>query len=101
MGLNPWLTKMPIINTSRIALYHQGNLPGATSAVYLFPETRSGIVVLGNGYGLSDAPDWIAQLIIEALFETESKTDYVALAREAAEMSKSNRLRTVHEIEGM
>lgn len=101
MGLNPWLAQMPLINTSRLALYHQGNLPGATSAVYLFPETRSGIVVLSNGYGLSDAPDWIAQLITEALFETESETDYVALAREAADVSKSNRRRSVQEIEGM
>ncbi|KAK0721125.1 hypothetical protein B0H67DRAFT_486558 [Lasiosphaeris hirsuta] len=42
---------------SRLAVYHQGNLPGATSAVYLFPETQSGVVVLTNAYGLSDVAD--------------------------------------------
>lgn len=101
MGLNPWVAKMPLVNNSRLPLYHQGNLPGATSAVYLFPETRCGVVVLSNGYGLGDAPDWIAQLITESLFETESQTDHAALARVAVDVSRNNRLRTVYEIERM
>jgi Beta-lactamase len=49
MGLNSWLVeRMPVAGQdahSRLAIYHQGNLPGATSAVYLFPESQSGIVV--------------------------------------------------------
>ncbi|KAJ4158357.1 uncharacterized protein LMH87_008887 [Akanthomyces muscarius] len=92
---------MPLINKPRLALYHQGNLPGATSAVYLCPKTPSGVVVLSNGYGFCDAPDWVAQLIIEELFEIGSETDYVALARDAADASKAIRLSTVQKFEGI
>ena len=59
------------------------------------------MIVLSNGYGLCDAPDWIAQLIIEELFEIGSETDYAALARDAADASKAMRLSTVQEFEGM
>lgn len=77
---------MPIIgrnSASRLTVYHQGNVPGATSAVYLFPDNMSGVVVLANAYGLSDVPDWIAQSIIETLFEEDTNTPYLQLAEEA------------------
>ncbi|KAI1120719.1 putative D-aminoacylase [Nemania abortiva] len=88
MGLNSGLVQeMPVVGRgsgSRLALYHQGNLPGATSAVYLFPETNSGVVVLANAFGLSDVPDWISQAIISTLFDDERSPDsYVKLAQEA------------------
>ena len=57
MGLDSWLVeRMPVAGQDahpHLAIYHQGNLPGATSAVYLFPESQSAIVVLANAYGLS------------------------------------------------
>ncbi|KAI9923459.1 hypothetical protein AWENTII_003170 [Aspergillus wentii] len=87
IGLNPGLVKnMPIVgrsSPSRLTIYHQGNVPGATSAVYLFPDSSSGVVVLANAYGLSDVPDWIAQSIIDVLFEEDTDTPYVQLAHEA------------------
>ncbi|KAB5560245.1 hypothetical protein GE09DRAFT_83718 [Coniochaeta sp. 2T2.1] len=101
MGLNPWLARMPVAHHSRLAIYHQGNLPGATSAVYLFPETRSGVVVLANAYGLSDAPDWISQLIMDTLFETNSTTDYVKLTEDAVREFQRSRSETVRDIDSM
>ena len=87
MGLNSWLVeRMPVAGQdahSRLAIYHQGNLPGATSAVYLFPESQSGIVVLANAYGLSDVPDWISQAIMDVLFHHSVPVDYIQLTREA------------------
>ena len=38
-------------------VYHQGSVYGSLSAVYLLPETRSAIVVLGNSFDLCDTPD--------------------------------------------
>lgn len=102
IGLNSWLVKkMPIIgrnSPSRLAIYHQGNVPGATSAVYLFPETMSGVVVLANAYGLSDVPDWIAQSIIETLFEGEIDTPYLQLAEEAVSASREWCAKTVKDL---
>ena len=87
MGLNSWLVeRMPVAGQdahSRLAIYHQGNLPGATSAVYLFLESQSGIVVLANAYGLSDVPDWISQAIMDVLFHHSVSVDYIQLTHEA------------------
>ncbi|KAK3935639.1 beta-lactamase/transpeptidase-like protein [Diplogelasinospora grovesii] len=47
-------------------VYHNGAMAGALSAVYLLPETQTGIVVLSNTFALCDAPDWIAQFLVEA-----------------------------------
>ncbi|KAF2195033.1 beta-lactamase/transpeptidase-like protein [Zopfia rhizophila CBS 207.26] len=51
---------------------HHGNFNGASCSFYLLPESCSAIVVLSNAMGLSDATDWIAQDIIQTLFEFES-----------------------------
>ena len=87
MGLNSWLVeRMPVAGQdahSRLTIYHQGNLPGATSAVYLFLESQSGIVVLANAYGLSDVPDWISQAIMDVLFHHSVSVDYIQLTHEA------------------
>ncbi|KAK7414091.1 hypothetical protein QQX98_007034 [Neonectria punicea] len=102
MGLNSWLLgKMPVVGRgapSRLALYHQGNLPGATTAVYLFPETQSGIVVLENAYGLSDVPDWIAQIIIHILFDMPTTTDYAKLAEQAVSNFQQHRRKTASDL---
>jgi len=77
---------MPVAGSGplpRLALYHQGNLPGRTAAAYLFPEPLTAVVILSNTFGLTDGPDWIAQLLIEALFEDTTNADYLALAHEA------------------
>ena len=62
-------------------VYHQGSVCGSLSAVYLLPETRSAIVVLGNSFDLGDTPDWISQLLLEALLDAPERNDFVDLAR--------------------
>ena len=102
MGLNSWLVeRMPVAGQdahSRLAIYHQGNLPGATSAVYLFPETQSGIVVLANAYGLSDVPDWISQAIMDVLFHHSVSVDYIQLTREAIIKYQEYCAKTQHDL---
>jgi len=51
--------------------------------VALFPDTKSAVVVLTNPIPVSDAADWIARKVIQALFGLNDGQDYVALAKEA------------------
>ncbi|KAF3064577.1 Protein flp [Daldinia childiae] len=66
-----------------LMIYHQGSTVGYYSFVALFPDTNSAVVVLTNSIGLSDAADWIARVVIQALFDFDDGQDYVALADEA------------------
>jgi CubicO group peptidase (beta-lactamase class C family) len=93
--------RMPVARQdahSRLAIYHQGNLPGATSAVYLFPESQSGIVVLANAYGLSDVTDWISQAIMDVLFYHSVSVDYIQLTREAIIKYQEYCAKTQHDL---
>ncbi|OTB08364.1 hypothetical protein M426DRAFT_19038 [Hypoxylon sp. CI-4A] len=65
-------------------VYHNGAMAGALSAVYLLPETQTGIVVLSNTFALCDAPDWIAQYLVEIILDSPERNDFVELAKEAA-----------------
>ncbi|KAK4443555.1 beta-lactamase/transpeptidase-like protein [Podospora aff. communis PSN243] len=57
--------------------YHQGSAPGYYSALLLFPETESAIVVLTNSIPLNDAADWISQAYhASALFHFPEPADY-------------------------
>ncbi|KAI0025142.1 beta-lactamase/transpeptidase-like protein [Xylariomycetidae sp. FL0641] len=67
-----------------LMLYHQGATAGYYTSASLFPATRSAVVVLTNAIAPSDAADWLARTVIQALFGfDEEEKDYVALAREA------------------
>lgn len=92
-GLNPNLVdKMPIVgrgSPSRLCIYHQGSLPGALTAVNLFPETDSAIVVLSNALALKDCADWIGQSLVECLFDVEEKNDYLKIAQASADRSRA------------
>jgi hypothetical protein len=89
VGVNPGLvTKMPVLADgieSRIALWHQGSLVGATSFVMLLPEMQSAVLVLTNTMAKNDAADWIGQLLIETLLDSPIRHDYVNLAALSAE----------------
>ncbi|KAK3984501.1 beta-lactamase/transpeptidase-like protein [Cladorrhinum sp. PSN332] len=98
-GVNPSMVdEMPLLadglpKGSRLALWHQGSLVGATAFVMLLPETESAVVVLTNTMAHNDAADWIGQLLAETLLAegpTSSNNDYVLLAeaskRRALEM---------------
>lgn len=70
-----------------LSLYHQGNLPSGIPAAYPFSEPQSAAVVLANAFGLADAPDWIAQIVIELLFIDNTRANYVSFAQEAIRSS--------------
>ncbi|KAM0744873.1 hypothetical protein ACQRIT_000257 [Beauveria bassiana] len=82
-----------------LTLYHQGASLGYYSAIYLFPETESGFVVLTNSMPLSDAADWIAQIIAAALHGFETSADYIKLANEARRRKVGNVAAMMAEIE--
>ncbi|KAF5020178.1 hypothetical protein F66182_7818 [Fusarium sp. NRRL 66182] len=63
-------------------IYHQGSTVGYYTFVALFPDTQSAVVVLINSIAISDAADWIARLMIQALFDLHDGQDYVALSKE-------------------
>lgn len=61
---------------SKLIIAHYGSMPGAYSAVLLFPETDSIIVVLTNTTPRCDFSDWTSQLLTETLFDFPCKHDY-------------------------
>ncbi|KAJ1669419.1 hypothetical protein EV182_008773, partial [Spiromyces aspiralis] len=87
--VNPWLMKeMPVLSEgikSRLALWQQGSLVGATSFVMMLPETESAVLVLTNTMAPNDAADWIGQLLVETLLDSPVRNDYVRLASESAD----------------
>lgn len=89
IGVNPDLVEaMPVLGKgvpSRLALWHQGSLVGATSFVMLFPETQSAVLVLTNTMTKNDAADWIGQLLVETLLQNSTSYDFVSLAAMSAD----------------
>jgi CubicO group peptidase (beta-lactamase class C family) len=68
-----------------ITIYsHQGNFDGYTSSLYLVPSDDFGVVVLTNGTGLSDATDWIAQDVLQTVFELQPSIDFISEAKISA-----------------
>lgn len=68
----------------RLVLYHNGGMSGYLTAFYLFPETKSAIVALGNSHGLGDGPDWSAQAIAQAMFDLQPPIDFAEVSRQRA-----------------
>lgn len=63
----------PSKNTRHLALYHGGNMIGATSFCWLLPDHETAIVVLCNTRGfLLDAANLSGMLLAECMFLTES-----------------------------
>lgn len=80
------LADEPVLGTKdkpMLMIYHQGSTVGYHAFTGLFPDTDSAVVVLTNSSDMSDAADWIARALIQALFELDDGNDYVALAKEA------------------
>jgi hypothetical protein len=78
-------------------IYHQGSVTGSLSAVYLFPETHSAIIVLGNSFDLTDTPDWISQLLLEEL-DAPERNDFVELAKKTAANAVSHHQPTIERL---
>jgi CubicO group peptidase (beta-lactamase class C family) len=60
----------------RLALYHGGQVTGYLNSIYLFPETRSAVVVLTNTQSAGDCSDLVAQMLIQALFDMKPEVDF-------------------------
>ncbi|KAI0102585.1 beta-lactamase/transpeptidase-like protein [Nemania sp. FL0031] len=76
----------PVIGRDSASLLvygHQGDVPGYTCNIYIIPKTKSAIVVLSNGTGLSDATDWIAQDLIQTMHHLQPAIDFVETATQA------------------
>ena len=88
-GINARLQmNLPVIGKgapSRFCLYHEGLMPGSSSNVYAFPETMTVIVVLQSANSLNDCPDWVAQLLVETVFDFPEKENWLQLARTSAQ----------------
>lgn len=63
---------------------HQGDVPGYTCNIYIVPSSHSAIVILSNGTGLSDATDWIAQDLLQAMHKLQPSIDFVDVALRSA-----------------
>ncbi|EGO61615.1 hypothetical protein NEUTE1DRAFT_144736 [Neurospora tetrasperma FGSC 2508] len=94
--------QLPVLGSKSqpmMTYYHQGAGLGYYSAIFMFPESNSAVVVLTNSMPLNDVADWIAQIYITALFQFEDggKT-YLDLAKKyvgLAQKSRDQKLRLV------
>lgn len=79
----------PLLGTqsNSIVVYgHQGDVPGYTCSLYMIPDTQSALVILSNGTGHSDATDWAAQDLIQAIYRLQPIADFVQIATHSAEL---------------
>jgi hypothetical protein len=89
IGPNPGLLPqgMPLVGkgTSRLLIFHQGNLPGSLTLAALLPEIERAVVVLTNSLALNDVADWVGQLVIEELLDVTPnlRNDFIPLAEAA------------------
>lgn len=88
---------MPVIakgTTKQPMIYHQGSVCGALSAVYLLPDTRTAVIVLGNSFDLGDTPDWASQVLLDAILDPTNRNDYISLARKTSANALSHHPQT-------
>ncbi|KAH6981351.1 beta-lactamase/transpeptidase-like protein [Ilyonectria sp. MPI-CAGE-AT-0026] len=65
--------------------YHNGSMTGGFSSVHVLPDEEIVIVVLNNTLALTDVPDFVGQMLIEAVLGEPNPNDYVSLAKQTAE----------------
>ncbi len=75
---------MPVIGKGtkpQRLFYHNGAMCGALSAVYILPDSDFVVVVLANSFDLYDTPDFVAQLVVEAIIATPNPVDFLPIAK--------------------
>lgn len=97
--------QLPILGSRSqpmMTYYHQGAGLGYYSAIFMFPDTNSAVVVLTNSMPLNDVADWIAQVYITALFRFEEggKT-YSDLAEKYVKLAEASRYQKVNLVKTM
>lgn len=73
-----------------VVVGHTGDPGSFTNAYWTFPETESAIIVMTNAsstYG--DPSNFVAQILMQALFEMQPATDYEKLASGVVAMVKA------------
>lgn len=60
----------------RLTLYHGGQVTGYLNSIYLFPETKSAVVVLTNAQSAGDCSDLVAQMFVQSLFDMTPEVDF-------------------------
>lgn len=84
---------MPVIGKDtkpQRLFYHNGAMCGALSAVYLLPDSDFVVVVLGNSFDLYDTPDFVAQLVIEAIVGAPNPADFIPIAKKTVANASSH-----------
>ena len=87
-GCNAMFGELPTITPggdARLVVSHGGSQAGYTSFLTMLPEIDVSLVVLTNSVGLSDPAGWVNELLIETIVESPHHTDFVKLARDAAQ----------------
>ena len=59
----------------RLVIKHTGLGVGLTASMLTFPDTRSAVVALSNGYNGCDAADFAAQHLTQELFDLKPRVD--------------------------
>jgi hypothetical protein len=81
----PQLVPGPRNAGGALLLVRTGSLAGYTRIMGMLPECNGAFIfATTNAIGLSYASGWALQLLVETMFQNESRTDYAALAKEAA-----------------
>jgi len=73
----------------RLTLYHGGQVTGYLNSIYLFPETKSAVVVLTNAQSAGDCSDLVAQMLVQSLFDMKPEVDFEMRAKKASISSLS------------
>lgn len=84
---------------SMTTLNHAGSMAGAMTAVTLFPDSKSAIVVLTNTLGLSDSSDTVSQLLTEILFDMPEKHDFIDLTQKIIDVELRSLSNVAEELE--
>lgn len=89
LGCNSmFVEEMPTLASregNSIVLTHGGSMAGYHTFLTLIPDLDIVFVVLTNSIALADPAGWINQYLIETIFDSPVKNDYVQLAKEAAQ----------------
>lgn len=70
-----------------LAIGHSGGMPGSLTTIWTFPETESAVVVFCNGRGLGDASDFVAQILIQELFDLKPKVDLIPWVKKETDLA--------------
>ena len=86
VGLNPLhFDAMPKVRKGLeelvMFIHHQGSLINFVSSFYVISSSRTAVVVLTNSMANNDAPDWLGQLLLEAILDNPNQEQLCAIGQ--------------------